>query len=156
MVPFGELFEGKWWHPTWHKPLLGKYSLSDPIVISKHVDFATGHGVNCFFIDTQWNNFKKISEVVTNSLFFEKGVVFALLYNSITSPSLKKIDGWKIDFNPLQTKTHKRIERQNAGIKFYTTDLLKLIKGLKAYAFCLKVYILVNLLVVICLKKLKK
>jgi hypothetical protein len=27
MVPFGELFEGKWWHPTWHKPLLGKYSL---------------------------------------------------------------------------------------------------------------------------------
>jgi hypothetical protein len=73
--------------------------LSDPIVISKHVDFATGHGVNCFFIDIQWNNFEKISEVVTNSLFFEKGVVFALLYNSITSPSLKKIDGWKIDFN---------------------------------------------------------
>jgi hypothetical protein len=31
-------------------PLLGKYDVVDPVVISKHIDWATGHGVNCFFM----------------------------------------------------------------------------------------------------------
>jgi len=31
-------------------PLLGKYDVVDPVIISKHIDWATGHGVNCFFM----------------------------------------------------------------------------------------------------------
>jgi uncharacterized protein YxeA len=98
MVPFKELFRGEWDFPTLHKPILNRYSLSDSIVISKHVDFATGYGINCFFIDTQ-NNYEEITKIISNPLFSENGVSFALLYNSISSPNLKKIDGWKIDFN---------------------------------------------------------
>jgi hypothetical protein len=98
MVPFKELFRGEWDFPTLHKPILNRYSLSDSIVISKQVDFATGYGINCFFIDTQ-NNYEGITKIISNPLFSENGVSFALLYNSISSPNLKKIDGWKIDFN---------------------------------------------------------
>jgi hypothetical protein len=31
------------------RPLLGKYDVRDPIVIAKHIDWASGHGINCFF-----------------------------------------------------------------------------------------------------------
>jgi hypothetical protein len=31
-------------------PLLGKYDVTDPMVISKHIDWATGHGINCLFM----------------------------------------------------------------------------------------------------------
>ncbi len=30
-------------------PLLGRYKLADPIVVAKHIDWATGYGINCFF-----------------------------------------------------------------------------------------------------------
>jgi hypothetical protein len=30
-------------------PLLGKYDVRDSIIIAKHIDGATGHGINCFF-----------------------------------------------------------------------------------------------------------
>ena len=31
-------------------PILGKYDVRDDIVISKHIDWATGHGINTFFL----------------------------------------------------------------------------------------------------------
>jgi hypothetical protein len=115
MVPFKELFRGEWDFPTLHKPILNRYSLSDSIVISKHVDFATGYGINCFFIDTQ-NNYEGITKIISNPLFSENGVSFALLYNSISSPNLKKIDGWKIDFND---------ENNVRGFPYYCNEFFK-------------------------------
>ena len=32
------------------QPLLGKYDVRDSMVISRHIDWATGHGINCFFM----------------------------------------------------------------------------------------------------------
>jgi len=33
-----------------HTPMLGEYDSGDPIVISKHIDWATGHGIDAFSI----------------------------------------------------------------------------------------------------------
>jgi hypothetical protein len=37
-------------HAHVYNPLLGEYSSSDPIVIAKHIDWATGHGINTFAV----------------------------------------------------------------------------------------------------------
>jgi len=31
-------------------PIMGKYDIRDPIVIAKHIDWATEYGINCFFL----------------------------------------------------------------------------------------------------------
>lgn len=37
-------------------PLLGDYNVRDPVVIAKHIDWATGHGINCFFLPWGWDD----------------------------------------------------------------------------------------------------
>jgi len=37
-------------------PILGKYDVRDDIIISKHIDWATGHGINTFFVS--WGIFE--------------------------------------------------------------------------------------------------
>lgn len=53
-------------------PLLGRYDTLDPIVSYKHVDWATGHGINVFIIDSQnhwWPEIKnRVFTVFTNIL----------------------------------------------------------------------------------------
>jgi len=48
-----------WYKPSWGKhtfmPLLGEYDSGDPIVIAKHIDWATGHGIDAFAI-SWWGN----------------------------------------------------------------------------------------------------
>jgi len=44
-------------------PILGKYNVTDPIVISKHVDWATGHGINTFFFS--WGIFEDDNRTFT-------------------------------------------------------------------------------------------
>jgi hypothetical protein len=41
----------EWLEPMAVHPLLRKYDVRDPIVIAKHIDWASGHGINCLFLD---------------------------------------------------------------------------------------------------------
>ena len=48
-------------------PLMGKYDVRDLIVIAKHIDWATGHGINCFFFSVG-NLYKKEGMLAYNNL----------------------------------------------------------------------------------------
>ncbi|RFA94313.1 hypothetical protein, partial [Pyrobaculum aerophilum] len=71
-----------------YTPLLGEYSSSDEIVINKHVDWATGHGINTFLIS--WNGpaeasskTKVFEDVFLNAYLVKNGEIkIAILYES--------------------------------------------------------------------------
>jgi hypothetical protein len=69
-------------------PLLGKYDVVDPVVISKHIDWATGHGVNCFFMSwvPTWNGgslqlLENIARFMDNPL--SSNIMVAIQYEGI-------------------------------------------------------------------------
>jgi hypothetical protein len=74
------------WEIYWHKytPLLGEYSSNDQIIISKHIDWATGHGIDGFLVswsrpgDPSDNNLKLF---IKNPL--ANDVQFAILYETL-------------------------------------------------------------------------
>jgi hypothetical protein len=74
-------------HPWEHlepmavNPILGKYDVTDPIVISKKLDMATGHGINCFNIAWHFDWVMKNKEV----LYKVKRNVESFLLNSMSS-----------------------------------------------------------------------
>jgi archaellum component FlaC len=67
-------------------PLLGTYSSKDTLVINKHIDWATGHGIDLFFV--QWSGRDYQDEAFKN-YFLEADLVkrgdikFAVLYETI-------------------------------------------------------------------------
>jgi hypothetical protein len=67
-------------------PLLGKYNSKDTIVINKHVDWATGHGIDVFLIN--WSGQDYQDDALKNN-FLEADLVkrgdirFMILYESI-------------------------------------------------------------------------
>jgi len=91
-----------WYSPdTWKSfgynasPLLGQYSSNDPMVVNKHIDWATGHGVDYFLV--HWGSgpgkfddtvFK--SRILTNPLIAQ--MKFCILYES-ASRLLRASDG---------------------------------------------------------------
>jgi hypothetical protein len=69
-------------------PLLGKYDVIDPVIISKHIDWATGHGVNCFFMSwvPTWDGgslqlLENIARFMDNSL--SSNIMVAIQYEGI-------------------------------------------------------------------------
>ena len=77
--------ETHWIQFTVYHPLLGEYDSSDPLVISKHIDWATGYGIETFFI-SWWgigsrtdNNLKQA--FLKNEL--SKDIKFAILYETL-------------------------------------------------------------------------
>jgi hypothetical protein len=67
-------------------PLLGKYSSKDSLVINKHIDWATGHGVDLFFV--QWSGIDYQDEAFKNyfldaDLVKRGDIKFAILYETI-------------------------------------------------------------------------
>jgi len=69
-------------------PLMGKYDVRDPIVIAKHIDWATGYGINCFFLGwgSEDKNFQdattsNINVFSSNSLFDQ--ILIAIQYEGI-------------------------------------------------------------------------
>jgi len=86
------------------RPLLGKYNVADEIVISKHIDWATGHGINTFFFSwpLHWGEDSKkvlnnIGAFLTNELspqlhfsFQVEGVDTAIEQGNVAR------DGWKL------------------------------------------------------------
>jgi hypothetical protein len=67
-------------------PLLGKYSSKDKIVINKHVDWATGHGIDVFIIN--WDGPYGYQDDALKNYFLEADVVkrgdikFGILYET--------------------------------------------------------------------------
>jgi hypothetical protein len=85
-------------------PLLGKYDVSDDIIIYKHVDWATGHGINTFIFswpihwgsdsDKVLRNIDKIVSLSRNQIYFTfqvEGIDTAIEWN----PNVQR-DGWKL------------------------------------------------------------
>ena len=69
-------------------PLLGEYVISDPTVIAKHIDWATGHGVNCFFLawgseDPSFQNrvMSNIKKFISQSISHQ--ILIAIQYEGI-------------------------------------------------------------------------
>lgn len=94
-----------------YMPLLGEYASGDHIVISKHIDWATGHGIDAFCIswwtngrDERWwdyhclHNFRKF---LKNSLI--KDIRFCILYENNGRFKIKTPDdepyNWIEDFD---------------------------------------------------------
>lgn len=80
-----------WYSPERHwqegfkgEPILGMYNSRDPIVISKHIDWATGHGINTFIISWwgpgSWEDVTLRSYILKNDLV--KNINFFILYES--------------------------------------------------------------------------
>jgi hypothetical protein len=73
-----------WWapYPEDRIPLLGKYNSDSQIVISKHIDWATGHGIDAFLISWGFDNWglydKGIKMIMENPLIHD--IKFAILY----------------------------------------------------------------------------
>jgi hypothetical protein len=64
-----------------HKPLIGYYDPTDKVVFSKHIDWLTGHGVNCIFIS--FGNDKDIENLLNlleTPIF--KDISFSIMYES--------------------------------------------------------------------------
>jgi len=49
-----------------YMPLLGEYRSNDPIVMSKHIDWATGHGIKCFMVS--WSGLSDDNQYFDNNL----------------------------------------------------------------------------------------
>jgi hypothetical protein len=70
-------------YPPYIYPLLGEYDSGDPVVISKHIDWATGHGIKVFLIDWYGPNSpedKNLQKILKNVLIND--ISIAILYPS--------------------------------------------------------------------------
>jgi hypothetical protein len=76
-------------------PLLGLYDSSDPMVICKHIDWATGHGIDFFWISYEGYGSEVIPSITQNPLIGD--VRFAMVYETAqrlagTEANLSTID----------------------------------------------------------------
>jgi len=74
------------------KPLLGLYDASDEIVQWKHVDWATGHGVNVFYVDggfwEEWKAHGREGRIIRGLM--EKGMKCAVLWGWLWEAYFKR------------------------------------------------------------------
>jgi hypothetical protein len=84
-----------------HQPLLGEYVSSDPLIMSKHIDWATGHGIDGFFIS--WSGYEEgdvkyfdsnLKILLNNPLASQ--IKIAILYESI-GRLVNSNPGWNLD-----------------------------------------------------------
>jgi hypothetical protein len=89
------------------KPLLGRYDVSNDIVQWKHIDWATGHGINAFFIDggfwEKWKLDGKEGAIIND--FMNKGIKCAIMWGWLWETYFKrgsndpKLAPWVVDLN---------------------------------------------------------
>jgi hypothetical protein len=89
------------------EPLLGRYDVSDDIVQWKHIDWATGHGINAFFIDggfwEKWKFDGKEGAIIND--FMNKGIKCAIMWGWLWEMYFKrgsndpKLAPWVVDLN---------------------------------------------------------
>lgn len=77
--------EENWTARTTYTPLLGVYNSRDRLVINRHIDWATGYGINAFFIS--WWGRGTREDVALKELFLKsdlaEDIKFAILYESL-------------------------------------------------------------------------
>jgi len=109
-------------------PLLGEYASGDPIVISKHIDWATGHGIDAFSIswwttgkdERTWDYHSKenLDALLRNPLI--KDIKFCILYEDYGRLPVKKViydyDPKGNEFIPLDDS--KNVQRLLEDFKF--------------------------------------
>jgi hypothetical protein len=80
-------------------PLLGEYSSRDPVVISKHIDWATGHGIDFFMFS--WGGPDSWTDATLKDYFLKNplanDIKFAIFYES--TGRLKSINSGTTDFH---------------------------------------------------------
>lgn len=84
-------------------PLLGRYRSDDDIVQWKHIDWATGHGINVFYIDGGfWESWKTVEHNVLKG-FLRKDMKFAFLWGwnwqGVFKTGGEGIPGWGVDLS---------------------------------------------------------
>jgi hypothetical protein len=76
--------DGRHWDKIKGTPLLGNYDSTDPFVISKHIDWATGHGIDFFHV-SWWGpssyEDRALRNLTTNPQ--AKDIKFMILYESL-------------------------------------------------------------------------
>jgi len=84
-----------------HQPLLGEYVSNDPLVMLKHIDWATGHGIDGFFVS--WSGYESgdlkyfdsnLKMLLNTSLAPQ--IKFAILYESV-GRLVDSHPGWNLD-----------------------------------------------------------
>jgi hypothetical protein len=94
---------GHWRIPISVTPILGQYSSTDPIVISRHVDWANGYGIKGFTVD--WYGSSDITDLNTKTLFnhpLTSSLPIAIMFDSSQLPKSGEFPNiyWDID-NPI-------------------------------------------------------
>ncbi len=74
-------------------PLMGKYNVCDPIVMAKHIDWASGFGINCFFIswgydDEIVNAMEHQNIIKFTSSNYSREILISILYEISRFPYL--------------------------------------------------------------------
>jgi len=112
-----------------HRPLLGEYTSNDHIVMLKHIDWATGYGIDGFFVS--WNGYEKgdlkyfdsnLKILLNTSLATQ--IKIAILYESI-GRLVDSYPGWNLD------------DERNVNI--LKRDLSYLAENYFSYPSCLRI-----------------
>jgi hypothetical protein len=101
-------------------PLLGKYDANDDIVQFKHIDWATGHGINVFWISSNINSPYEVS--VIEHLLFKGGIKVGIMPgpDGKMARGGKELPDWAIDLN--NTNNSKILIEIMERIATYTTS----------------------------------
>jgi hypothetical protein len=82
----------RWTQRSMERPLLGEYYSADPIIISKHIDWATGYGIDAFFISWHgpysWEE-RMTKNFVNNQLI--EDIKFSLIYGVDWEENVKRV-----------------------------------------------------------------
>ena len=89
-----------WYNPLhWkegyiERPILGLYNSQDKIVINKHIDWATGHGIDCFVL-SWWGPYSFEDETIKIILNSDlaKDIKLAILYESLGRLRYSSVNG---------------------------------------------------------------
>ena len=84
-------------------PLLGLYNSNDPSVISKHIDWATGYGIDSFWCSYNGSNVadERMAPIMANALV--KDIKIALLYETAIALGGPNEDLSHVDLNDAST-----------------------------------------------------
>jgi len=81
---------------TVHTPLLGRYTSEDPLIFDKHIDWATGHGIDFFIIEWSspnvWVSKNLKDNLLKNSQLLNSGQIkFCITYDLDASSELDRL-----------------------------------------------------------------
>jgi hypothetical protein len=118
-----------WQFQTDREPVFGSYSYSvtDPIIIARQIDLATGHCIDGFFLSWDWHNLTpRIQNLVDHPM--AKEMKFAILYDSA-----KRLiaEGWAVNFDKYYNENVSRLKRdfRYFSEEFFPLDQFQIVDG---------------------------